>query len=212
LLFAGAGSASADTVPAIPSVTAPDASANPTINTDICGNGVGVFGSGTDSSCSSSAPSSPAASDGSGIDVSPSTATAVCGTGVGLFGTGTTSDCDGSPSAAAVSDDDPVTASPTAENDVCGNGAGVFGTGSTSSCDPATTAGVNSSDPTADNTGSFNLTSSVLAAHEVANPAVPVATSGGPLAFTGAGVALTTVIGSALAALGAFLLRARQLI
>jgi hypothetical protein len=251
LLVAGAGSASAAVVITPPPVNvAPNATVNPNVQTGLCGNGVGVFGSGTQASCSGSQSPTPApessanvvGSDGllsSDVDATSSAATDVCGTGVGVFGTGTTSNCDATSGSDGTGSDGPTPASSRmVRSGICGNGAGLFGAGSTGRCNAANTthatnsdmgtsnadgfsdpssshaAGSNASNAASDNPGAFASGMPILSSFEAhnASAATPAFFTAGPLAFTGAGAAATGLFGSVLLAIGGFLLRARRLV
>jgi hypothetical protein len=136
--------------------TAPTAGAavvdvDPTIQTSLCGIGVGVAGIGTTGSCAGVTPPAPAPAPSplhasaphpsgphpSGVDISPNLRVDACGIGVGVLGVGTTSDCKGraaqapaaTPTAPAA-----VRVAPTASADACGIGVGVAGIGTTANC------------------------------------------------------------------------------
>lgn len=79
----------------------PLVTADPTVQANVCGNGVGVLGSGTGANCTGSQQSSPGDAGGTGaaLDVSPAVQADLRATGVGVLGAGSTPSCDASQSA-----------------------------------------------------------------------------------------------------------------
>jgi hypothetical protein len=184
----------------------------------VCGNGVGVLGSGTGATCGTQQSASGAGDGGGILDVSPTVQATLCGTGVGVLGTGSTANCAGSQSATGPGSGGVVDLGPGVQVGVCGNGVGVLGAGTSARCADSAGTGSPGTPGTGGNganggtgaRGDGSAQGSVLADAVGLVSAVPGDLARGSLAFTGGNPGLTALLGIGLAGAGGLMLRLRR--